>query len=171
MHSDLETELTELFIELGNLPERVSESDLDLLYQFVSEMYSIKACNQKSFGYSRMMQFIKLKDNDLRNLIPSKNAVLLHTKRAAYISVCIWREAASNVCLPNPSDWGWFKGEDDKFVPLWQSITISDEATNRLTTVCSCRTQNCKKCKCATEKLNCLPMCGCRQQCISKNVS
>ena len=115
-----------------------------------------------------MTQFLKLSDNDLRKLIPSKDAVVQHANRAILQAGFIWREADTDVCLPDPTTLGW-RLQNGQYLPKWQSKDSGVEGLVALTTVCSCRTAKCKSCKCAKNKLNCLPMCGCSQKCLTRN--
>ena len=54
-------------------------------------------------------------DIDLRNLIPSKDAILQHTKRAIYQSGFLWREAVLDCEITDPLEWRWTKGKNGKY--------------------------------------------------------
>ena len=142
MKSELKDDLVLLFIKLSQHPVDLHISELDLLQRFVLQIYGIRALPNQSHGYTRMLSFVKLPDNETRNLIPSKDALLQHARRAMYQAGYVWREAVADDPLPNPEQWGW-KKDGSKFIPLWVSAGSPERELSHLITICSCRTVKC----------------------------
>ena len=96
-------EFTSVFNELGNQPVEITAAQLDKLEEFLRQLYSI---TENSLGAHRLSKFQKSTDDDLRKLLPSKEAFLQHIKRSCYQSGYIWQEYLSILQLPDPKLWG-----------------------------------------------------------------
>ena len=76
----------------------------------------------------------------------------------------LWGECIANVQIPDVTEWGWQHGNEDEYVPRWQTVDETFTIDN-VTQTCSCRKATCKSCKCAESGLVCLPFCGCEKSC------
>ena len=156
---------TTTFTKLGDEPSAITEDDIDVLEMFVIELYS--PAQQKVFHKSltimRLDSFKSSADDDLRKLPPSRSALREHSKRASYQSGFLWKEALSNINIPDVSAWGWqFDNGKQIYLPKWQS-DISTVSIENFTITCKCYKQKCKSCKC--KKIQCISMCGCKRKC------
>ena len=157
--------MTQLFSKLGNRPEEIYSDEMDVLEDFVINLYSTSKRNSSlaSINTVRLDKFRTSPDNDLRKLPPSREALTQHAKRACYQAGFLWKESLEDFDLPDPTLWGWaYKNET--YIPLWQSKTSSVDIET-FTTTCSCLSQKCKNCKCSRLKIPCLSMCGCARKC------
>ena len=72
--------------------------------QFVIEIYSVSKSFKYTFlGEMRRQKIISSTDNNLRNLPPSRDALLQRAKRVCYHAGYLGRETISNVELPDPT--------------------------------------------------------------------
>ena len=77
---------------------------MNILEQFVIEIYSVsKSFKYTSLGEMRRQKFITSTDDNLRNLPPSRDALLQHAKHVCYQAGYLWGETISNVELPDPT--------------------------------------------------------------------
>ena len=114
-----------------------------------------------------MMQFATSADADIRKLMPSRNGLLQHTKRAIYQAAFLWREAVIDHYLPEPMQWGWSTDITGHYIPTWQENVFSQKALDELIAVCSCKLARCKNCRCAKANVSCLLLCGCKNKCTT----
>ena len=115
----------------------------------------------------RMKHFMRLADPNLRCLPVSRKGLLEHTRRACLQAGWLWREGLSNVNAQDPTNWGWIR-MDDKLVPKWQTLEDYIDVYNVIQVCSNCKKALCKKCKCKTNNMKCLPFCGCQQKCSNK---
>ena len=108
-------------------------------------------------------------DPKLRETILSRDGLLEHIKRSAYQAGWLWRECWLNITLPNPVLWGWKTNSEDidTFSPQWQQ-SAPETTIEDVLTMCGCKTDSCKNCKCGTLGEKCLAFCKCQRKC--KNV-
>ena len=73
MGSERKNTYTDLFSRLGNKPESISDSDLDIIERFVVELYITSVQNTSSYSLTsvRLKNFVRSSDSDLRELPPS----------------------------------------------------------------------------------------------------
>ena len=135
-----------------------------LLNTAVCKVFLQQAFLSGTLGAMRMKMFINCAIDNLRKLPPSEGALLLHSKRATQQAGYLWKESESDITIPNPELWGWFRNDRGVLLPQWEhkasSFSIAD-----ITMTCSCRKHLCKKCKCAKAKLPCLPFCIYMREC------
>ena len=98
----------------------------------------------------------------------SRQGLVEHVKRASLQGGWLWREAISNVTIQDPGDWGWVKKEG-KYFPKWQAETEPEFDVYTACQVCTCKKAICKQCKCAKNRMKCLPFCVCQQKCMKKD--
>ena len=154
-----------MFIKLGDSPKKkITDSAFQLVQRFILDLYkkditeSLSTVRLKTFAFSNI--------DDLRQLPPSENALLLHMKRASLQAGYLWKEAEMDVTIPDPKLWGWCLDQNKLLMPQWQLLNCSI-SIGQLTATCSCRskTRSCKNCKCAKENLICLRFCNCMGNC------
>ena len=78
------------------------------LQEMIAQCYSIKGCD--SINDARYRKFCtKAKVPESHKLPPTKDELLLHCKRANYVT-CIWKSAlTATVNPPHPSGYGWLE--------------------------------------------------------------
>ena len=77
---------------------------MDVIERHVLELYESPCM---SLASARLDKFNKVKDNDLRSLPPSMDALYQHTLRACYQAGYLWRQSVKELVIPDPKDWGW----------------------------------------------------------------
>ena len=164
MSSSYKKELDKLFIKLGDLPKEITDPDFQLVQRFILDLY--KKDITETLSTVRLKMFAFSTTDDLRQLPPSEDALLLHMKRASLQAGYLWKEAEEDVTIPDPKLWGWCLDQNNLLMPQWQLQNCSI-SIDQLTATCSCRskTRLCKNCKCAKENLICLPFCNCMGNC------
>ena len=102
---------------------------------------------------------------NIETIPPTKNALLMHTKRALFQSG-VWSrclEAMQN--LPSPKAFGWIETEDEA-VKWTQNWVTQFEACKecREFVKCGCKTSciGSKRCKCNSVDLKCARLCTCK---------
>ena len=111
--------LSNLFSELGNKPSRISLDQINMLEKFVLEIYAVRKVD--SLTQARLDKFMMSTDNDLQKLLPSREALIHHTKLACCQAGYLWRDSIDNFDLPDTKSWGWGKKSDGNNGPLWES--------------------------------------------------
>ena len=158
-------EITSVFTKLSDQPPLITDIGMNILEQFVIEIYSVsKSFKYTSLGEMRLQKFITSIDNNLCNLPPSCDALLQHAKRVCYQARYLWRETISNVELPDPTIWGWKRSISGTLLPLWVAELCSIQIDTFIKT-CECYKELCKNCKCSRSGLHCLTFCGCSRNC------
>ena len=78
------------------------------LQEMIAQCYSIKGCD--SINDARYRKFCtKAKVSEPHKLPPTKDELLLHCKRANYVT-CIWKSALTAIVNPpHPSGYGWLE--------------------------------------------------------------
>ena len=118
----------------------------------------------ESLDALRMNQFRCSTDNSLRTLPLSRDGLTEHIKHACLQGGYEWRTPVENVDFPDAAHWGW-RFINNKYIPKWHDSNDAVDV-NYLTQVCSCKKALCKNCKCAKNKVNCLPYCECIRECV-----
>ena len=164
LESPEELSLTSTFSSLSNKPIEITDDQISIIERYVGFVYYGRYIT--SIDCERLNDFEFSLHGNLRMIPPSRSGLIQHIKRAAYYSGYINRQCIENIILPLPNDWGWTLS-DGIYTPNWvtssQSIDIA-----QLTTICSCSSASCIRCKCS--KLNCLPYCKCQRKCIYKPI-
>ena len=107
--------------------------------------------------------FVHSTSDELRELPPSRYALREHTKRAADQAGWLWGNALEQKGCPPVECWGWVKDEDKLYI-CWRTIDCGQDLGKAIGT-CSCTTNHCIACSCATRNLKCLIYCKCQQNC------
>ena len=111
--------LANVFSKLGNKPLRLSLDQTNVLEKFVLEIYAVRKVD--SLTQARLDKFMMSTDNDLQKLVPSREALIHHTKLACCQAGYLWRDSIDNFDLPDTKSWGWGKKSDGNNGPLWES--------------------------------------------------
>ena len=153
-----------MFLELSNCPTVVITYHLDILENYVKQLYYNSKENLQSIDRERMYHFSRLPNCNLRNLPFSRLCLVEHTKRTCFQAGWAWVECRENVDLPNVQEWGCHKKEES-LVPTWQlpEQPVIDIAS--LIFTCTCQKSRCKNCKCVRMGVSCLPFCRCQRNC------
>ena len=104
----------------------------------------------------------------IENLPPTRDALILHIKRAHY-QTFVWRRALeSEPHLPAPENCGWeqvVKDGNETFQPRLMTAQPITAYCVELTT-CKCRGScSTRRCKCTRNGLPCTKACGCKALC------
>ncbi|KAJ8043846.1 hypothetical protein HOLleu_11123 [Holothuria leucospilota] len=132
-----------------------------LLERFVVVLYD-KTSNLESINEARRELFCQ-KNRPMENIPPTLDALLQHSKRAAF-QAGIW--TTSNLTIqesPTPEGWGWTRcGDNQRWVPVWITQPITSKACSELVK-CGCKSnRGCggrRACKGAHWK--CTELCSC----------
>ena len=135
---------------------------MNVLESYVLDLYGSK---HTTFDVAWLDKFNKPTANDLRSLPPSKEELRQHVLRGFYQARYLWWQSVEELKIPDPEQWGWkLDSVGVLFQPLW-TASPSSVAVKGFTMICSCRAGKCKTCKCASNNLSCLSMCGCSRSC------
>ncbi|KMQ81601.1 hypothetical protein RF55_25812, partial [Lasius niger] len=101
------------FTELG-----IDSENFKLLERFTVILYD-KNCEFDNVNEARKELFCQ-KTKSMEKLPPTKDALLQHSKRAAYQAGLWCTSEHSQQHAPNPEGWGWTqKADSASWVPLW----------------------------------------------------
>ena len=132
---------------------------MPLIEKFVVTLYDA-SMSTSSVNECRRYLFTK-KERSFENIPPTRDALALHAKKAAYMSG-VWGQCLIlNQNLPSPSDWGWTTNSSQQWTPAWTSLPTAAQSGEELIR-CSCKTCD-VKCKCIRAGLRCTELCSCRE--------
>ena len=147
---------------LRKQPSEISSPQIDENEKFLEYVY-YTSFEVDSLDIQKMRQFEYNAAASLQSIPPSKHGLTEHIKRACFQGGWIWREAISNIDLPDPENWGW-KPVDGKYHPKWQNSKPDIDVLD-VCQVCSCKKAISRNCKCKKLGENCLPFCGSPRKC------
>ena len=155
-------DITSIFVSLANTPESV-ESSVTSLERFVILLYD-RTSSLEDINQARKHLFAQ-KGRSIKNIPPTKAALVQHIKGAVYQAGYCWEQATtSSPDLPCPSEWGWKRKEPCSWEANWTSLPEATVACKELLR-CGCK-KGCKKnCKCSKAALQCTALCQCGGQC------
>ena len=130
---------------------------MDAIEDFIKVVYYPNNKNLDELHVERLNHFTRQSDSNLRVIPPSRDGLTEHVKRAALQAGWIWTEARTNVQHQTPELWGW-QFKDGKYSPKWQSQIDGIPDIFEVCKTCTCQRALCKNCKCAKDKLKCLPL-------------
>ena len=127
-----------------------------LMYNKSSELNDVNSARRKFFTQGRQ----------IKNIPPTRAALLQHTRRAAYQGGHVW--APSNLIKAmtdeiSPEGWGW-KKLDSIWHPVWTSLPQASKACRELIK-CGCKRCKSSTCKCMKSNLSCTELCKCGGDC------
>ena len=95
---------------------------------------------------------------------PTKDALILHTRRAAYQAGHIWGNAIIPAPeIPQVTEWGW-KLDNSCLSPVWTLLPEAAKACRHFIK-CKCRVICKNRCSCLTAGLQCTELCSCKGDC------
>ena len=160
----LKHDLNKVFQNLSNCPTREEVlSAQEILQKFVVYVYTKKKKIDCDLDELRFIMFQKDSSNALRNLPPSKDALLQHALRSAYQAGWVWGNSLTECIPPSPELWGW-QILNDHLRIHWSSLNVHNDLLI-VTNICQCRTAGCNTCKCAKNLVKCLKYCNCSRKC------
>ena len=98
-----------VFSKLSKYPPAVEDCDMNILEKSVVTMYDRSST-------ARLDMFAR-KQRAYEAISPTRAALRVHVKRAAYEAGCIWSQTETQ----NPADWGWTRQGD-----VWQIFSTSN---------------------------------------------
>ena len=109
-----------MFRKLGNLPETISDDDIQILEQFVFILYD-RSSAVKNVNEARLDLFAH-RQKSYEMIPPTESALIEHTKRAVYQAGHVWGQSLIlEPALPSPKQWSW-KEDDHNWQPNWTSL-------------------------------------------------
>ena len=113
--------ITRIFRKLSWTPHQVNDEDFQYLERFVCSAYDIQCrFNTDDINKLRYLLFLKLCENNLRRLPPTRDALRQHIFRAAYAAGWIWGKTLKHDNqVTSPTEWGWRFNNDRQLVPNW----------------------------------------------------
>ena len=95
-----------IFQKLSWTPQQVNDEDFQYLERFVFSAYDIQCrFNTNDINKLRYLLFLKLCENNLRRLLPTRDALRQHIFRAAYAAGWIWGKTLKHdIQVPAPTE-------------------------------------------------------------------
>ena len=138
---------------------KVDSEHFQLLEHFTIIVYD-KTSDLQHVNEARQEMFCQ-KEKSMERLPPTQDALMQHTKRAAY-QAGIWCTSDQiEQHVPSPEYWGWTLAEDT-WIPVWTKLPIAAQVCSELIK-CGCKSKNGCGSRCACKKAgwNCCELCSC----------
>ena len=133
--------------------------NFQLLERFIVVLYD-KTSMLEHVNEARQELFCK-KGKVMEALPPTQDALLQHTKRAAFQSGIWCTCERSQQDLPTPGSWGWVLGEESQsWEPVWTTLPVASKACSELVK-CGCKSQCGTRCGCRKAHWKCTKLCSC----------
>ena len=162
--------ISQTFLLYSNSPPLpLSDEHLKQVEAFIISLYDTETDISSSIDTARYQIFKYRGNSDIRSLPPTKDALVHHIHRAAYVAGYIWGRSHIPIKTEEPTtNWMWVV-KDEKLECKWVSYdhgSATDSLGNTVFKKCGCR-KGCKKsCKCKKgDEMKCLPTCKCRGKC------
>ena len=160
-------EVTQTFSYMALNPYKHMDLDsqhFQILEHFTVLLYD-KTSSLESVNEVRRVLFCQ-RNKTMENIPPTQDALIQHTKRAAY-QTGIWATSLlPQQNTPTPEGWGWtWEMENQSWFPVWTTLPISSKACNELVK-CGCKSKNGCSTRCACKKVQwrCTELCSCTCQ-------
>ena len=147
-------------------PLTLSSEDIKVIDSFVVPLYSVN-CPLTEVNPAHQQIFDQL-SKTIEYLLPTKEALTEHIKRATYQAGYVWDQSLiAEQVLPSPDKWGWAESESG-WVPFWTPLP---QATKALEELVRCGwTKSCAgKCSCKEKGLVCTAQCKRGGQCYGQS--
>jgi len=158
--------VTEAFTQISQRPTiQDVMSAAPVLERFVVRMYD-RTSQCQNVNEARKVLFAQ-KDRSLENIPPTNDALLQHTKRAAYQAGHCWGQClVSCPELPSPAEWGWSMADSGSWQPVWCTLPEASLICKELVK-CGCKPdKGCSgRCKCLKAGMMCTALCKCGGEC------
>jgi hypothetical protein len=151
--------ISDTFKTLSDSPTEISPRDRALIERYVILMYD-RTSHFSDVNSVRGHLFAKV-GRQIDNIPPTSEALLQHTRRAAYQGGHIWGQTEISLPnLPSPADWGW-QFVDSAWKPFWSTLDEASKTCRQLWK-CACK-KGCRnrRCRCAKAELRCTALCKC----------
>ncbi len=157
-------EVTSAFQTFSNGNEKSLDDHLPMLEQFVILCYDVTS-QQTNINTARQQLFAKGRQID--NIPPTLDALKLHIMRAILQAGYTWSQSLKTKQeLPSSDKFGWQKGANGKWEPLWTLLPDASKACRELLK-CNCRVRCTGRCQCNAANLKCTPLCKCGGGCYT----
>ena len=158
------TDAETTFANLNNDPfQNLDEHDSQFktIQQFTVLMYS-RTSTLSTVNEARLALYFQRTQN-IENIPPTKNSLILHVKRSVYQSGVWSRCLQAQQDLPSPQSFGWRNTYDSpvKWEPVWMTQNEANKECREFVK-CSCKSNECVKCKCALALFKCTLLCTCK---------
>ena len=163
------TELTAVLRGLSCCPGiKTVQNSMEVIEPWVMSWYNKAGLYDcASIDGLRFQLFKHTVKDELRDLPPSRDALLQHLLRSAFQAGWLWGNSLLQLPCPLVVEWGWTADEEELFIK-WSTVSIGD-TLSRVTGVCSCRTNKCTSCSCAARGMKCLIYCKCLRKSSDPN--
>ena len=149
------------FAFLSKQPQTISQETMDIVEKYTVLVYD-KLSRETKVNVAR--RSLVARGRTIDRIPPTKDALILHTRRAAYQAGHIW----GNAIIPSPeipqvTEWGW-KLDNSRLLPVWTLLPEAAKACRHFIK-CKCK-EICKnRCSCLTAGLQCTELCSCKGDC------
>lgn len=156
-------QVTAAFSSISQPSEEIELDVFDKLQRFVILMYD-QTCSETDVNVARRYLFTQ-KNRTLEGIPPTRDALLLHIKRAAYQAGHVWGQAnTKQPVIPSPTEWGWEAGTIG-WEPKWMTLPEALKSCKEII-ACRCTRKICTgHCKCVSSNVQCTSMCKCGGNC------
>ena len=152
-------DVTSFIKKLTCSPESVNEGNIHVLERLVIRMYD-KTCRFLRVDACRKYLFSS-KGKTMDSIPPTYAALVQHTKRAVFQGIHVWGQTLSQEpLLPSPQEYGWQRGSNGKWIPLWTTLPAAEASCQELLR-CGCKKGCKRRCKCKRNNLPCTTLCAC----------
>jgi hypothetical protein len=148
-------EATSAFRALSNPLKEVTDDLMTRIEKYVIMLY----CGDTEIhSVNEARKILFTKNKSLQNIPPTRDALRMHTLRAAYQAGFVWGQALDpSGVIPSPADWGWTQTEGE-WQPLWTTQPSIWEAARELVK-CGCKNSCRGRCSCRREGMPCTLLC------------
>ena len=159
--NDKFSEVWQIFQELSDQPDEISNTAMEKLERFTVLMYKQ---NSKAISVNDARREMIGEGRTVDRAPPTSSALLQHVKRAVYVGGHQWKSSlVAQQMLPVVTDWGW-KQDGDEYLPVWTTLPVASKACKEFIK-CGCLTKCGTICKCKTNDLPCSELCKCKGSC------
>ena len=129
------------------------DSKFKTIQRLVVLMYSRTSLLR--FVNEARMELYFTRSQNIEQIPPTANALLLHIRRAIYQSGIWSRCILESQNCPSPQNYGWMENTDKKWYPVWMTQNEAIKETREFVK-CGCKTScGSGRCKCKAADLKC----------------
>ena len=143
--------------------EEVLLSSIPALEKFTVHMYD-RTLDCTKVDEARKVLFSQ-KGRSLDCIPPTSATLVQHIKRAAFQAGYCWGQCLfTSPIFPDLERWGWKKGTQGVWEPLWSTLPEASKACQELIK-CGCKSRCKGGCSCVKAGLKCTSLCKCGGKC------
>ena len=158
--------LGKVFTHLSHAPSEVTSNDMNEIKRFFILLYSRTSPLKKVNDACK--QLFSHGNRKVENILPTKQVLCQHVKRAAFQAGHIWEQSQiPKPEVPSPHEWGWVKSDKDGWQPFWMGMPEASKGCPQLIR-CKCKKRCTGNCKCFMANLPCTQLCLCSGQCFQE---